>query len=188
MRSLTVLALVLAPATFTSTAFSTSTVGEAPSFCDGSDGSLASCPCNNPGSLDTGCDVPIPAMAGGGLTGGIRLSLLLQETALQNKATVLGTGYSTGGQNGGAVLIRTPVLDPARPVVFGDGLRCVNGVGAVRLGATVNIGGVSTHTFGHGTMAGSGTFYYQNWFRSTPMSYCDPTAAFNLSNGVALTW
>jgi hypothetical protein len=45
-----------------------------------------------------------------------------------------------------------------------------------------------TNTFGHGAMAGTGTFFYQLWFRSTPTSYCDPTAAFNLSNGTFLDW
>ena len=29
-----------------------------PSFCDGSDGSLAACPCGNQGNPDTGCDIP----------------------------------------------------------------------------------------------------------------------------------
>jgi len=44
------------------------------------------------------------------------------------------------------------------------------------------------HTHGHGAGAGSGTFYYQLWFRNTPIMFCDPVAAFNLSNGRALSW
>jgi hypothetical protein len=71
--------------------------------------------------------------------------------------------------------------------VFGDGLRCI-GAPLVRLAATLASGGVSTHAFGHGPSAGAGTFYYQLWFRSTPLSYCDATSAFNLSSGVTLTW
>ena len=51
----------------------------------------------------------------------------------------------------------------------------------------VAIGGVSRHEIGHGTMAGSGTFYYQLWFRNTPAMFCTPDA-FNLSNGRALSW
>jgi hypothetical protein len=36
-------------------------------------------------------------------------------------------------------------------------------------------------------MAGTGTFYYQAWYRNTPTAYCTP-AGFNLSNGRALDW
>jgi hypothetical protein len=42
--------------------------------------------------------------------------------------------------------------------------------------------------FGHGAMVGAGTFHYQIWYRSQPASYCDPLAAFNLSNGRSLVW
>ena len=43
-------------------------------------------------------------------------------------------------------------------------------------------------TIASGAMAGQGTFYYQLWFRNTPVMFCDPAAAFNLSNGWELTW
>jgi hypothetical protein len=36
-------------------------------------------------------------------------------------------------------------------------------------------------------MVGSGTFYYQLWYRSLPIMFCTPEA-FNLSNGRALSW
>ena len=42
------------------------------------------------------------------------------------------------------------------------------------------------YVFGHG--AGAGTFHYQIWFRNQPIGFCDPVAAFNLSNGLTLTW
>jgi FG-GAP-like repeat len=155
-------------------------------FCDAGDGSLASCPCVNPGSPDTGCDAPIPVGQGGGLTGGLRLDVVRQDTAPTNRATVTGTGYPTGSTPG-AVVIRADVLDTGSPVVFGDGLRCI-GVPLVRLGATAAVGGTSTHTFGHGTMAGAGSRYYQIWYRSQPASYCDPLSSFNLSNGRVLIW
>jgi len=87
-----------------------------------------------------------------------------------------------------AIVIRSDALDPAAPVAFGDGLRCVAASPLVRLAATTAAGGASTHTFGHGAVAGSGTFYYQLWFRNTPIMFCDPTAAFNLSSGRTLTW
>jgi hypothetical protein len=158
----------------------------APSFCSAIDGSLASCPCSNPGNPDSGCDSSIPAMQGGGLTGGIRLDVVAQRTAPANAATVTGTGYPTGSMPG-IVVIRAAALDSAAPVVFGDGLRCV-GVPLMRLGASIAGGGLSTHVFGHGGMAGGGTFYYQLWYRSQPASYCNSAAEFNLSNGRSLVW
>jgi len=148
-------------------------------FCDDSDGSLAWCPCANPGDADTGCEIPQA-------TGGVKLQLVQVSTSPPNRATVQGSGFSPTS-NPSAIVIRAAELDPETPVVFGDGLRCV-GVPLVRLSATAAVGGVSTHTFGHGAMAGCGTFYYQLWFRSQPIMYCDPTAAFNLSNGLALAW
>jgi hypothetical protein len=147
-----------------------------PSFCDASDGSLASCPCA-PGAPDSGCDLPQG-------TGGVRLDVLAQATS-PNGVTMQGTGFNPAGQPT-AIVIRSTSLDPASPVVFGDGLRCVNVSPLVRLGAAPAIQGVSTHTFGHG--AAAGTFYYQLWFRSHPATYCDPQAVFNLSNGRAVSW
>jgi hypothetical protein len=148
------------------------------SFCDAADGALAACPCANPGLPDTGCDI-----AQG--TGGVRLAALAQETAPLNRATLLGTGYPTGSSPA-AVVIRGSALDPAAPVVFGDGVRCV-GVPLVRLAATFTAGGAAVHVFGHGAGAGPGTFYYQTWFRNQPAMFCTPEA-FNLSNGETITW
>jgi hypothetical protein len=148
-------------------------------FCDASDGSLASCPCANPGDADTGCDIPQA-------TGGVRIDVLAQATA-PNGATLSGTGFATMGSPT-AIVIRSDALDPGAPVVFGDGLRCLDTGALVRLAATTASGGTSTHAILHGAMAGSGTFYYQIWFRSTPSTYCDPVAAFNLSGGLALDW
>jgi hypothetical protein len=156
------------------------------SFCDDGDGSLASCPCATPGASDTGCDSPIPPMQGGGLTGGIKLTMDTQMTSPLNRVTATGSGYPTGSTPT-AIVIRDSSQEVA-PVVFGDGIRCVGVVSLTRLAATVGGSGSSTHTFGHGAMAGVGTFYYQLWFRSTPISFCDPAAAFNLSNGATLDW
>lgn len=82
------------------------------------------------------------------------------------------------------IAIRSPNVEP-NPVVFGDGARCV-GLPVVRFGAGAATGGFYTRSFSHG--AGAGTFRYQLWFRSTPAAYCDPSAAFNLSNGLEITW
>jgi hypothetical protein len=150
-----------------------------PSFCDDGDGALATCPCANPGAPDTGCDIQQG-------TGGVGLDLLSQETTPQNRVTWSGTGFPTTSTPA-SVVIRANELDPGAPVVFGDGLRCI-GTPVVRLGAAFAVGGTATFTHGHGSMAGAGTFYYQLWFRNSPVMYCDPTAAFNLSNGRMLTW
>jgi endonuclease I len=148
------------------------------SFCDDGDGSLASCPCANPGNPGSGCDLPQG-------TGGVELTVVLQETAPQNRATVQGTGFPVASLPA-VVVIRGTGLDPAAPVVFGDGLRCVS-TPLVRLGADIAIGGLSRNSFGHGAAAGGGTFYYQLWFRSQPATFCTPDA-FNLSNGRTLDW
>ena len=149
-----------------------------PSFCDNADGSLAACPCGNAGLPDTGCD-----LAQG--TGGVLMTVVSQETLPQNRVTMRGEGFPVSSAPS-AIVIRGSNLDPSSPVSFGDGLRCVS-TPLVRLGADIAIGGVSNHTFGHGTMAGSGAFYYQLWFRNTPAMFCTPDA-FNLSNGRTLTW
>ena len=148
-----------------------------PSFCDASDGALASCPCANPGSDLTGCDLPQA-------TGGVSLDVVTQEFVPQNRATLTGAGYPPT-TSPAAILLRATGLDPSSPVVFGDGLRCV-GLPVVRLGAAAAIGGTSLHTVGHG--ADAGAYGYQLWFRSTPAMFCDPAAAFNLSNGRWLNW
>jgi choice-of-anchor B domain-containing protein len=148
------------------------------SFCDADDGSLASCPCGNAGSSDTGCDIQQ-------LTGGVRLDFVQQETSPQNRATLRGTGFPAT-TSPAVVVIRGPGIEPAGPVAFGDGLRCIS-VPLVRLAAGFSGHRTSFHGFGHGAGAGAGTFYYQLWFRNTPPMYCTPEA-FNLSNGRTLTW
>jgi len=149
-----------------------------PSFCDAADGSLASCPCSNPGQLDSGCDLKQS-------TGGIHLDVSRQVTGPLNRATLVGSGFPPANAPD-LVVIRSPALN-ATPIVFGDGLRCI-GSPVVRVGATGASGGTSSQRIGHGAMIGSGTFFYQLWARNMPIGFCDPAAAFNLSNGRSLTW
>jgi hypothetical protein len=146
-------------------------------FCDGPD--LAFCPCGNAGSLDSGCD-----NAQG--TGGVKINLIAQAST-PNGATMTGTGFSTMGSPT-AILIRSNSLNPSGPVVFGDGLRCINTFPLVRLAATTASVGTSTHVISHGAAAGTGPFFYQIWYRNTPSTFCDPFAAFNLSNGRRICW
>ena len=150
------------------------TAGQEGTFCDDSDGSLASCPCGNPGSPQAGCD-----NAAG--TGGVSAEIVAFDPTLP-QATMLCTGYPTSGVPTAVVLRST--AQTASPIVFGDGLRCVE-VPVVRLAAAVALSGQSSHTFGHG--AGAGTFRYQAWYRNTPAGFCTPDA-FNLSSGVTVFW
>jgi hypothetical protein len=146
-------------------------------FCDATDGALASCPCGNAGSPNTGCDIQQG-------TGGVSLTTIHQQTTPINRVTTQGAGFPAASSPT-AIALRASSLEAA-PVAFGDGLRCT-GVPVVRLAATFANGGVSTHTFGHGAMAGTGSFHYQLWFRNTPAMFCTPSA-FNLSSGRSLMW
>lgn len=157
-------------------------VGYAPpssvSFCDASDGSLASCPCANPGAPDAGCDTAAS-------TGGVRLEVVLQQTAPANRATLRGVGFPPD-ESPSSIAIRAASLDAQAPVVFGDGLRCV-GVPVVRMSATIANGGTAVHIFGHGPSEPLGTQYYQLWFASSPKSFCSADA-FHMSGGRTLDW
>ena len=152
--------------------------GEPGSFCDGSDASLAACPCGNAGLGGTGCD-----NAQG--TGGVGLSVVAQTTG-PNGSTLRGTGFPAMSSPT-VIALRSSVL-LTTPLAFGDGVLCLGASPLVRLAATTASGGTSTHSFGHGAQAGPGDFFYQLWYRNTPSTFCDPAAAFNLSSGVELVW
>ena len=148
-------------------------------FCNAADGATQLCPCANPGLTDFGCD-----LAQG--TGGVDLSLVEQETGALNRVTLTGRNLPTQTAPA-ALVLRSGAPAVGGPAVFGDGVLCL-ATPLVRLGAAFGAGGTSIHTFGHGTMAGAGVAYYQLWFRNAPASFCDPAAAFNLSNGLTLVW
>lgn len=136
------------------------------------------CPCRNQGAPGFGCDNPQG-------TGGVRLQVIAQHVEPVNRATFRSVGYPAM-RAPGVVLIRSNVIEFSS-VPFGDGLRCVSTLGLLRLGASVATDGSAVHTIGHGSRA-SGTYFYQAWYRSTPASFCDPAAAFNLSSGNSLVW
>jgi hypothetical protein len=146
----------------------------APTFCDGSDGALGSCPCANGGTPVSGCDNT-------GSTGGVQAAVTAFNPGLF-QAAITCTGFPATGAPTAILLRGTSLL--GAPIVFGDGLRCVD-VPVVRLAASTASGGTSVHTFGHGV--GGGDYHYQAWYRSTPAMYCTP-GAFNTSNGVTLSW
>jgi hypothetical protein len=143
-----------------------------PSFCD--EDTLSACPCGNAGSERGGCDTP-------SASGGVVLEVAGQDS-LNGRALLIATGFPEVSFPT-AVVVRGAALED--PALFGDGLRCVT-LPLTRLATRQAADGMSAHTFGHGQ--GPGTFHYQLWYRSTPLSFCDPAAAYNVSNGVSLTW
>ena len=142
------------------------------SFCDRTD--LAACPCGNAGDAKTDCDAPSSNR-------GVALEVLGQDVT-QGRALLLASGFPTTTLPT-AVVVRSETLE--NPAAFGDGLRCLT-LPLTRLAARQAINGQSLHTFGHGQ--GAGTFHYQVWYRSSPQGFCDPVAAYNVTNGVTLTW
>jgi len=147
-------------------------------YCSGDGTAGVDCPCSNPGLPGHGCDL---AQA----TGGVQLGVTSfnPDFAGGGSITLVGTGFPAAFFPT-VVGIRSPNR-ASTPAVFGDGLLCLEAP-VVRFGATSSSNGVSTQTTGHGV--GSGIFHYQLWFRNQPLAFCDPTAAFNLSNGLTVSW
>jgi len=147
------------------------------SYCFG-DGTGEPCPCGNTGDPGHGCNIPQ------GL-GGIEMTVedWNPDFAGGGTATFVGRNFRPMSEAGSQLIRSTLAQSPA--TVFGDGLLCVQPP-VVRLNATLSSGGISMHPTMHG--AGAGTFYYQLWVRSNPIMFCDPLAAWNLSNGIELTW
>jgi len=147
-------------------------------FCNSSDGSLAACPCSNPGNPDSGCD----NVQG---TGGV----FMEATAFApnggggGTATFTGTDFSAAGSPT-YVLIRSTTQIAA--VAAFDGAICLGG-SVTRVGSGFAVGGTAVEPYTHGAMAAPGTNYYQLWYRNQPAAFCTPDAA-NLSNGYDLTW
>ena len=150
-------------------------------FCFG-DGTGTACPCGNSGTTGRGCANSI--VAAGALlsaTGTSSISadtIVLAGTGMPNSSVLYFQG--TTQQNGGL------------GSVFGDGLRCAGGV-VIRLGTKVNTSNSSQYPTGsdplvhvRGAVTVPGTRTYQTWYRNAA-AFCTP-AAFNLSNGLQLTW
>ncbi len=150
-------------------------------FCAG-DGSATACPCAA-GAAGSGC--PNSAFATGarlssdGIASVAADTLVLRGLSMPNSSCLFlqGTTQTAGGAG----------------AVFGDGLRCIGG-NVMRLGTrAVNGGQVALPSAPGGTalsslgqvMAGD-VRDYQIWYRNAAQ-YCTP-AAFNLSNGLQVTW
>ena len=151
-------------------------------FCLG-DGSGTACPCGNASAAveRAGCTNSL------GLAASLRtsgLARLTQDTLVLHGASMPDATclYLQGSQreNGGA------------GSVFGDGLRCVGGA-IVRLGVKTNSAGASSYPEAadpalhvRGSVLAPGGRAYQVWYRNGA-AFCTPSA-FNLTNGVDVTW
>ena len=80
-------------------------------------------------------------------------------------------------------------------VVFGDGVRCVDGA-LIRLGSKSTLGGNASYpevgnpliSVRGGVVPGSAdTRYYQTYYRNAAALFCPP-ATFNITNGIVVVW
>jgi hypothetical protein len=152
--------------------------GDSSTFCNNSDGSLAACPCANPGNPDSGCD---NVQSTGGVF--MEATSFTPDGAGGGTATFTGTDYNPAGSPA-YVLIRSTTLIPA--VSAFDGAICLGGT-VVRVGSGFAVAGTAVEPYTHGAMASPGSNYYQMWYRNQPAAFCTPDAA-NLSNGYNLAW
>jgi hypothetical protein len=154
-------------------------------FCFG-DGSLATaCPCANTGSVGHGCQ-------NSATTGGAQLSATgttSPDTVVLNVAGELPTALTIFLQGD---------TNAASGIVFGDGLRCADGL-LKRIATKSAVGGATSYpqpgdpsitaasaALGDPIPSGA-TRYYQTYYRDPSASFC-PSATFNASNGVIVHW
>ena len=145
-------------------------------FCFG-DGSGTSCPCNNFGASDAGCENSTGAGAVLSASGSASLSaddLAFSVTGVPNGPGLFFQGdFAVGAGNG---------------LAFGSGLRCAGGF-AVRLEICFSSNGSSATSVAIGSSGGAAageTKRYQYWYRDPNGSPC--SEPFNLTNGYELTW
>ncbi len=151
------------------------------SFCAG-DGSLATpCPCSNPGAAGRGC----------AWSGNADGAVLVAEGGLAPDTLVLrASGMPLAGSS---IFLKGDAIDP-NGIVFGDGVRCVDGA-LIRLAIKQNAGGAAAFpeagnqpvSVRGATPVGSGlTAAYQTYFRAAA-PYCTP-ATFSVTNGLRVVW
>lgn len=145
------------------------------------------CPCNNPSPLpESGC---MNSFAQGGkLTGS-------GETSVSNDTLVL---HVSGVPTSTTVFFfqADQLVNGGTGVVFGDGLKCIQGVRWWRLGARQAIAGQTALGFGtplgpvisvRGSIAPAGELMrYQAYYRNAA-AFCTPDG-FNLTNALEIVW
>ncbi|MBI5362140.1 MAG: hypothetical protein HZA53_03105 [Planctomycetes bacterium] len=152
-------------------------------FCFG-DGSLATaCPCANFGAPGSGCGNSVHPS-------GARLSSAgsIQPDTIDLTATGLPPGVATIYLQGDA--------SSATGIVFGDGVRCVDGQ-LLRMGMRIDtdLDGATAFgpSHGDGPLSAAGgivqgnTYAYQVYYRNASATWCPP-ATFNVTNGLTIAW
>jgi hypothetical protein len=156
-------------------------VGSTTSYCFG-DGSGTPCPCanNSPVGQGRGC---LHSFGNGALLGVTGTPSVASDTIVLTGIDMPATSMALYFQG---------TLTTFSGTVFGDGLRCAEGV-VVRLGTTQNSMGQSQYpgpgdlpvSVRGGCSAGD-TRVYQLWYRNAA-TFCT-TSTFNLSNAVEILW
>ena len=154
------------------------------SFCAG-DGSLATpCPCGNTGGTGRGCANSVNA------TGA-----LLAGTGAPNPETLVLTASGMPNVASNSAIFLQGDAIAAAGIVFGDGLRCIDGT-LVRLGtkpfpagsASYPQSGDAALSVRGGVTPGSGVSRgYQVYYRNSASGFCPP-ATFNVTNAVRVIW
>lgn len=146
-------------------------------------GTASACPCANGGAAGRGCANSIN-------TSGALLVAVGGASVASDTVTLQGNGMPNSTV---LYLQGTAQLNGGLGVSFGDGLRCVGG-SIVRLGIKTNVAGASQYpapgdpsvSVRGGVPPSGGVRTYQTWYRNSAV-FCT-SAAFNLSNGVQITW
>lgn len=154
-------------------------------FCEGDQHDIffTPCPCDNAGAPGHGCANSVdPAGALLDVSGNTNPTDSLFLIASQMPATV------------SSIFLKGDV-NATSGILFGDGVRCVDG-SLIRLGTETNVAGSSVYPTGGQlpvsvkglTPVGSGqTGYYQTYYRNSSATFCPPET-FNVTNGFLVVW
>jgi hypothetical protein len=157
------------------------------SFCYGN-GSSGPCPCMNPGAAGHGCENS--SFTGGALLTTSGIALLSHDTLR----------FTAQGEKPNALSTLIQGLVQTLPVAFGQGSRCV-AVGLKRLYTQTASNGVVTvpsvadpsvhvrsEAQGDTISAGATRYYYMYYRDQVVLGGCSPSATFNATQGVGVTW
>jgi hypothetical protein len=160
--------------------------GVVTAFCagDGLDAQVTvACPCGNVGGAGRGCANSVSATGARLLSSGATNpdTLVLTSSGMPSVASVAAIFLQGDQRTGG--------------VVFGDGVRCVDGA-LIRLGSKPTLGGSASYpeagnpsvsVRGSVLPGSAATRYYQTYYRNAAALFCPP-ATYNISNGLVVVW
>ncbi|MBK7874685.1 MAG: hypothetical protein IPJ77_02870 [Planctomycetes bacterium] len=161
-------------------------LGAITSFCagDGLDAQVTvACPCGNVGGAGRGCANSVNA-TGARLTwsGATNPDTLVLSSSGMPSVSSVAAIFLQGDQRTGGI-------------VFGDGVRCVDGA-LIRLGSKPTLGGSASYpevgnpsvSVRGGVVPGSAsTRFYQTYYRNAAAAFCPP-ATYNITNGLVVVW